>query len=223
MAIIVPALFMCREKVKIPLPPIIVPRKPLPTGYSECTLYIRSLAMTEPCDVDRSTLVIVDFQERLMPVIHQGGEALERARVLIDAARLLEVPVVVTEQNPVSLGPSVAPLRELCDRRVIKTHFDATIDAALTERLEPHRDEAIVVGCEAHVCVLQTVLGLLRHGYRVRLASDAIASRNPLDKQAALERARDAGAGPVTSEMVVFEWLRHCKHPRFREVLALVK
>ncbi|WP_048308637.1 isochorismatase family protein [Halomonas sp. PR-M31] len=179
--------------------------------------------MNEPCNAKRSTLLVVDLQERLMPVIHEAKNVVARARVLIDAARLLDIPVIGTEQNPLSLGPSVSPLRELCDDMVTKIHFDACIDTPLLETIEPGRDEVIVVGCEAHVCVLQTVLGLLRHNYQVRLVSDAIGSRNPLDKAAAIERARDADAWPVTSEMVVFEWLHHCKHPRFREVLALVK
>lgn len=179
--------------------------------------------MNEPCNAERSTLLVVDLQERLMPVIHEAESVVARARVLIDAAQLLDIPVIGTEQNPLSLGPSVPPLRELYDEMVTKTHFDACIETPLLDRFEPERDEVIVVGCEAHVCVLQTVLGLLRHNYRVRLVSDAIGSRDPLNKAAAIERARDAGAWPVTSEMVVFEWLHQCKHPRFREVLKLVK
>jgi nicotinamidase-related amidase len=80
-----------------------------------------------------------------------------------------------------------------------------------------------VAGVEAHVCVLQTVLGLVRPGRRVFIVADATGSRDPADKGAALGRARQHGAEIVTSEMVLFEWLRDAKHPRFREVQKLLK
>jgi nicotinamidase-related amidase len=80
-----------------------------------------------------------------------------------------------------------------------------------------------VAGVEAHVCVLQTVLGLLRPGRRVFIVADAVGSRDPADKAAALDRASRNGAEVVTSEMVLFEWLRDARHPRFREVQKLLK
>jgi hypothetical protein len=83
--------------------------------------------------------------------------------------------------------------------------------------------QIIVAGCEAHVCVLQTVLDLLADGHRVAVAADAVGSRDPADRSAALERARQHGAEIVTSEMVLFEWLRDSQHPRFREVQKLLK
>ena len=82
--------------------------------------------------------------------------------------------------------------------------------------------EIVIAGCEAHVCVLQTVLGLLAEGHRVVVVADAIGSRDPADRTAAIERARQHGAEIVTSEMVLFEWLRDAKHPRFREVHKLL-
>lgn len=175
------------------------------------------------CDVMRSTLIIIDLQERLMPAIHDGQKVVERSALLAEAARMLDVPVIATEQNPAGLGPGVPRLRVLCDEVVKKTHFDASAEAALLTCLEPRRDELVVVGCEAHVCVLQTVLGLVGRGYDVRLVSDAIGSRNPLDRAAAIDRAAAAGVSLVTSEMVVFEWLRHSGHPAFRRLLESVK
>ena len=81
----------------------------------------------------------------------------------------------------------------------------------------------VVAGCEAHVCLLQTSLGLLRAGWRVALVADASGSRSQRDHTLAMERLRTAGALIVSTEMVVFEWLKSCEHPRFREVLALLK
>ncbi|WP_072824912.1 isochorismatase family protein [Modicisalibacter ilicicola] len=179
--------------------------------------------MNELCDANRSTLVVIDLQERLLPKIHDGENVLDRVELLTDAARLLEIPIVGTEQNPAGLGPSMLPLGDSFDSLITKTHFDAFAEFSSTACFEPQRDEVIVVGCEAHVCVLQSVLGLLRHDYRVHLVADAIGSRKAQDKSAAIERARDAGASVVTSEMVMFEWLRHCEHPAFRAVLELLK
>lgn len=158
-----------------------------------------------------------------MPAIHGGQGVVDRTARLARAARLLDVPVIATEQNPAGLGPSVPRLHELCDEVIAKTHFDASAETSLLDRLDPQRDELVVVGCEAHVCVLQTVLGLIERGYRVRLAVDAIGSRDPLDRTAAIDRAGAAGVSLVTSEMVIFEWLRHSTHPAFRRVLDLVK
>lgn len=179
--------------------------------------------MTELCDVGRSALVLVDLQARLMPAIDGGEAVVRRATVLARAARLLDVPVLGTEQNPEGLGPNLPEVRALCDATVAKTHFAASAAPGLGERLPAGRDELIVAGCEAHVCVLQTVLGLLAQGHRVRLVADAVGSRRAGDRALALERARGAGATVVSSEMVIFEWLRHCRHPAFRDALKLVK
>ena len=87
----------------------------------------------------------------------------------------------------------------------------------------PRRAEMVVAGCEAHVCVLQTALGLLAAGKRVHVVRDAVGSRRPESKAAALERLARHGAEIVTTEMVLFEWLESAEHPRFREIVALIK
>lgn len=179
--------------------------------------------MAELCDAARSVLILVDFQEALLPAIHEGEAALERAIVLARAARELGVPVVGTEQNPDGLGPNHPRIRQLCDRTFAKTHFAATSQPDFLTCLDPQWDELIVAGCEAHVCVLQTVLGLLAHGYGVRLVADGIGSRRASDREVAIARASAAGATVVTSEMVIFEWLRHSDHAAFRSLLKLVK
>lgn len=105
---------------------------------------------------------------------------------------------------------------------VAKHHFDAAADGLL-EALPVGRTRVIVAGCEAHVCVLQTAMGLLQRGLSVTLAVDAMGSRKVVDKEAAIARLNKAGAEVATVEMVAFEWLRSSQHPRFRDILQLIK
>jgi len=176
-------------------------------------------------DAGASSLVLVDYQARLMPAIHGAADVVATALALARAAALLELPVLGTEENPERLGPNVDALAQLCVQTVPKMHFDACQDgllAALDARA-PGRRQVVIAGCEAHVCMLQTTLGLLRAGREVYVVENASGSRRPLDHAAAMRRLAQAGATIVTHEMVLFEWLRDCRHPRFREVLALVK
>ena len=168
-------------------------------------------------------LLLIDLQGRLMPAI-AGGEALvENAGRLARAARLLDVPVLATEQNPAGLGHTVEALAPLPSATLTKTFFDATREAAFGGFLPDDRPVVVVAGCETHVCVLQTVLGLLDRGRSVALVRDAVGSRREANRDAALERAKAHGAELVTTEMVIFEWLGTSDHPGFREALNLVR
>jgi nicotinamidase-related amidase len=157
-----------------------------------------------------------------MPAIHEGAAAVANARRLLDAAALLGVPTLFTEQNAKGLGPTVAELAPDPARLAHKMTFDACRQAGFLERL-PESHAVVVAGCEAHVCVLQTVLGLLEHAHRVFLVRDALGSRRAESKETAIRRMERHGAEVVTTEMVVFEWLESAEHPRFREAVALVK
>lgn len=168
---------------------------------------------------DDATLLLVDLQERLVPAMHDGDEVVARAARLAEAATLLGVPVLATEQVPDKLGPTVDRLAGYPHLVTPKSRFAA--DAA--GLIPPGRSEVVVAGVEAHVCVLQTVLSLRADGRRVLVAADATGSRFPADRDLALERARAAGAEIVSSEMVLFEWLRDATHPRFREVQKLLR
>ena len=171
-------------------------------------------------------LLLIDLQQRLVPVIHDHDAVVARAVRLAEAAQLLDVPIRATEQYPAGLGPTVPPLAAYPQATLTKTTFSAAADpgfAALLPAGVLGFGQVVVAGCEAHVCVLQTVLDLLGAGRRVVLAADAIGSRDPADKAVAVERARQHGAEIVTSEMVLFEWLRDARHPKFREVQKLLK
>jgi nicotinamidase-related amidase len=117
----------------------------------------------------------------------------------------------------------VPPLAAYPQVVLAKTTFSATGDPGFAALLPAGASAVLLAGAEAHVCVLQTALGLLASGHRVVLVTDAIGSRDPADKAVAIERARQHGAEVVTSEMVLFEWLRDARHPKFREVQKLLK
>lgn len=171
-------------------------------------------------------VLLVDAQARLMPAIAQRDEVLANLDRLLRAARLLGVPVRATEHCADAIGPTVPSLSERLEPSEIlaKRHFDATRASAVPQALSDlARPVAAVAGVEAHVCVAQTVLGLLRLGWRVAVVEDACGSRHAVDRDAGLARLRAAGAVPVTVEALVFEWLETADHPRFRDTLAIVK
>ena len=170
-----------------------------------------------------AALLLVDLQQRLVPALHDGETVVARAVRLAEAAQLLGVPICATEQNPDKLGPTVAPLVAHPQNVVAKTAFSATGAPGFSTLLPPGTAEVVVAGCEAHVCVLQTVLGLLADGLRAVVVTDAIGSRDPANAAAAVERMARHGAEVVTSEMVLFEWLGDAAHPRFREVQKLLR
>jgi nicotinamidase-related amidase len=172
---------------------------------------------------ESSALLLVDFQERLVPAIDDGDEIVAQAGRLAKTARLLDVPVLATEQIPERLGPTVAALHGLAATTIPKATFDACRDNAVSATLPRSRRMIAITGCEAHVCVLQTAFGLLDAGFQVAVVRDAVGSRRPESKEAALVRLANAGAEVVTAEMVIFEWLGTAKRREFREVLALVK
>lgn len=197
-------------------------------------------------DVEESQLVLVDYQHKLMPAIHEAGEIVANAARLARIAQLLQVPLWCTEENPEGLGTTVEALQPLVAGRVLaKMAFDGT--EVLLPRLRPAaraqggnarslpkhlqkppaaapvRESIVLAGCEAHVCLMQTALGLLEEELDVWVVTDACSSRSERSRDAAFDRLAAAGAELVTTEMVAFEWLRDARHPRFREVLTIIK
>ncbi len=169
-----------------------------------------------------STLLVIDFQTRLTPSIDRAAEAIANAQRLVRGADILGVPALYTEQYPKGLGHMVPELAPPLDALVEKTTFDSTRAPGFIERLP--KDHALVVtGCEAHICVLQTVMGLIEAGRRVYVVADAVGSRKAESKRFALQRMARAGATLVTTEMVLFEWVGDARHPRFKDISALVK
>lgn len=168
-----------------------------------------------------ATLVIIDVQARLAPAIAEGASLIDNTRRLVDAAAQLGLPVIMTEQNPDGLGGTVPELAG-SGPVISKMSFDCCAEPAFLAAIAGERD-LVICGCEAHVCVLQTVITLLSHRRRVYVVQDAVGSRRAESKSVAITRMQRHGAEIVTTEMVVFEWLRTASHPRFRPVSKLIR
>ncbi|MGB5064758.1 MAG: hydrolase [Candidatus Competibacter sp.] len=171
--------------------------------------------------IETSCLLAVDFQERLMPAVHDADGVVANAAWLIRIAQRLNVPVLASEQYPQGLGHTVAAIRELLPAEAFmeKLHFSCAAERDCMRRIDSMgRQQVIVIGAEAHVCVLQTALDLRAAGRDVYLVADAVSSRSPRDVELALERMRAEGVRVVSREMVVFEWLHQAGDDRFREI-----
>jgi len=171
-----------------------------------------------------SMLVLIDFQARLMPAIDNGTQVVHNARRLLGVAAMLGVPVVLTEQNVAGLGATVPDVAAIANGPVVhKMTFDACRADGFHERLSAERPDLIITGCEAHVCVLQTVLSLLEEKRHVYVVRDAIGARRAESHETAVQRMARHGADIVTTEMVVFEWLGTAEHSAFREASRLIR
>ena len=181
-------------------------------------------APTQLLDRNQTVLLVVDVQDRINSVMADQNH-LPRLEVLLETCPALGVPVVVTEQYPKGLGPSVA---SIADRHhgaaVVKDTFSCAREAAARDAIAAHgRRQIVVTGIEAHVCVLQSALDLLDAGYEVHVPHDAINSRRPADRQWALSRMAAAGAVITATESVLFELLERCGTDDFRTVAGLIK
>jgi nicotinamidase-related amidase len=179
---------------------------------------------------DKSQLLIVDVQEKLLPTMSDPERVVERCVRLVRAARALEIPITFSEQYPSGLGPTVAPLREALEYAgsvIEKVDFSCLKGDALRERLHElrrkGRPQVVVGGIEAHVCVTQTAIDLEDQGFEAFVVADATSSRAKSSRRLALARMLKSGVDVVDSEMVVFEWLGKAGTPEFKELLALVK
>ena len=199
-------------------------------------------------DVLESQLVLVDYQAKLMPSIFENQQVVANAVRLGKIARLLDVPVWGTEENPSRLGENLPVIRALCSQTLGKMQFSAveeglgewlrppvtaqnmapkgnarSLPKHLQKAAAPERNMIVMAGCEAHVCLMQTSLDLLEDEFDVWVVTDACSSRTERNRDAAFDRLAGAGAELVTTEMVAFEWLRTAEHPDFKAVLDIVK
>ena len=173
---------------------------------------------------DRSGLLVVDLQPKLLSVIDASEQVLRQSARLLEAAELLGVPVAATAQYPERLGGLEPALQARLPEPEAKREFSAACcRGSLDAWAEQSRDQIVVVGIETHVGVQQTVLDLIAEGQRVYVVSDAVASRSDFDHVVALERMRDSGATITTAESVLFEWCRTSTHEKFKAISALIK
>ena len=188
----------------------------------------------ELLEVDRSVVVVIDLQGRLMEQIHRPEMVLAGTDRLLRLAELYRVPVVLTEQYPRGLGPTHPDVRARFDALTVETRFvektafgccgEESFVAALRQ-LRPEIDhlQIVVAGIEAHVCVMQTVVELLRAPHQVHLCWECVSGRGEEYRRHALDRMQQAGAVITNHESVGFEWARHKGHEQFKAMSALFK
>jgi nicotinamidase-related amidase len=174
---------------------------------------------------ERTALVVVDLQERLLPAIDQGERVLANTRLLLHLARALGLPVLVTTQYRRGLGDTVADVSALAgDASIDKTSFGCFGDAGFRERLTAlGRDRLLVAGVESHVCVAQTVLGALADGRVVHVVADAVGSRTAENRAIGLSRMERAGAVVSSAEMAVYELVGRSDSAAFKALLPHIK
>lgn len=173
-----------------------------------------------------SLLLVVDMQEAMLKVVDRWKETAARIRQLIKAARILNIPVLATEQYKKGLGATIPEVLGLLRDETIfqKEHFSACLEEGFLEAVrKTNRSQVVITGMETHVCVLQTGLDLIRHGYRLHLVRNAVASRFEEDWETAVELFRDAGAVISSTEIVIFQWARRSNTKEFRDLLPIVK
>lgn len=174
---------------------------------------------------ESARLLVIDIQEKLVPAIHNSEGIVEACSSLIHAAGILQVPVWATEQYPKGLGSTVPELAALIPPCTEKLRFSA---AEVLDWEPEHSDgntrhQVVVVGIEAHVCVLQTAMDLLAQGFEVHIPIDAVGSRFDADRTTAIQRMRDAGATVSTTETVIFELCETAAADEFKQISQLIR
>ena len=175
--------------------------------------------------IEHSLLVVIDVQGKLAGMM-QDSRYLYRVQGMIKAAKLMDIPIVISEQAPDKIGVTVEEVCALVPGAVpiIKQTFSCAGEPAFVDALKRSgRRQIIVTGIEAHVCVYQTVRDLLKSRYEVYLVVDAVSSRSAVDQEIGIHRSEKEGAILTTLEMTITELMKSTRHPRFRDVMALLK
>jgi nicotinamidase-related amidase len=171
-----------------------------------------------------SVLLVIDVQETLIKLIADRKRIIWNVRRLLDAAKVLGVPIAATEQYPERLSPTVPELKERIGHAPDKLSFSACVCGDIFERWKADdRSRVLICGIETHVCVLQSALDLAANGFEVYVAVDAVGARYSVDHEIALRRMESAGVVLTTTETAFFEWCRTAEAPEFKQISALAK
>ena len=178
--------------------------------------------------IDTSIVVFIDMQEKLLCAMPKSIEnTITRQKILLESAKLLQLPVVVTEQYPKGLGHTITELADVFDPSwplLEKTTFSSLGSAQVRMELEKRKiNTVILAGVETHVCVLQTAIDSIAKGFQTIILKDSVNSRKEIDKETGLETAKAAGVHFLTVESLLFMLMKDSKHPAFRNVSKLVR
>jgi nicotinamidase-related amidase len=188
----------------------------------------KGLNMSIRISSQQSQVLVVDIQAGLVPHLHDHETMLKQSVRVLTAAQLFKIPITVAEQYPKGLGHSVNAIQGFISESVfVKTSFSCFGSKELREHIKRLKSAGhttlVVIGCEAHVCVLQTVIDSLEQGFRVVVVDDAVTSRNKRDIELTCVRLSNAGAEYVSTEMLLFEWTQSKDTAQFKQILALLK
>ena len=178
-------------------------------------------------DVHTSQLVLVDLQTKLAAVmVHDAMQAvIKNSGILLQAAKLLDIPILFTEQYPKGLGHTISELLAHSDANIVieKTAFSCMGEPKFKAKLNRDKPQIVLAGMEGHICLLQTALDLVANNHRVFVAEDAIISRNPANKANAIVRLREAGCIITNTESICFEWLGKAEGEAFKAISKLIR
>ena len=179
-------------------------------------------------DASDSLSLLIDIQEKLLPKILGCTEILNCSLKIIDVAKVLNIPIVVSEQYPKGLGSTVksikSRLKESNFKLFEKTTFSCLGDIEIRNYFKQQKKKQIIVcGIETHICVLQSVNDLLKNGNKVFIINEAVGSRYEESKKIGIHRNKQIGATLINFEMFLFELIRDSKHKKFKELSSLVK
>lgn len=173
-----------------------------------------------------TALVLIDVQGILVRIMHNKEALLDNLKKMVKGALILELPILWTEQNPAGLGPTLREISELLPGKKPVSKFDFSCcgcEQFMKELKAVNRQNILIVGVEAHVCVYQTAADLVNLNYDVQVVADAVASRALENKQIGLEKIKAAGAGVTSTEIALFELLKIAKGDKFKEIIKIVK
>lgn len=176
--------------------------------------------------LDNTTLIVIDVQNKLARAMHEKNMLHENLQKLIKGMQVLGIPIVLTEQNPEGLGPTIPEIANLLSnvQPIPKLCFSCCDDKRFVQKLQAlNRKQVLIAGIETHVCVYQTAIALLSLGYEVQIVADAVSSRTAGNKEIGLEKMRGEGAKLTTTETALFELLKVAEGAKFREILKIVK
>ncbi|MCR4392849.1 MAG: hydrolase [Dehalococcoidales bacterium] len=176
--------------------------------------------------LENTALIVIDMQTKLWNVMHEKEQLLENTQKLLKGTQLLGIPIVLTEQNPDGLGPTIPELKQIIPQvnPLPKFCFSCFKDESFARAiLELNRKQLLICGIESHICVYQTAMDLLNQGFEVQIIADAISSRAARNREITLMRLQSEGARLTTVEMLLFELLQTARNPQFRELSRIIK
>ncbi len=174
---------------------------------------------------DNTSLLVIDFQEKLVPIMQESDRTIKNAQTLIKIAKALDMPITVTEQYPKGIGHTVKEITEVLAsvEPIEKMSFTACTSDVKEALSKSPRRKILVTGIEAHVCVFQSVRDLLSEEYEVYVVADSVSSRKSFNYENGLALMKDLGAVITNTETVLFDLLKVSDHPRFKELSKLIR